>query len=248
MRIKSDAFFHQIVSEWTLMMITVTQMKQKCSETAALLVFWGSFSAGKTHLFHCLCKMIPATFWRISMVTHSSQKDPSCTAHSSLEKGLISCLFRRIVWNEWQTGDVWHVILSPWHPHPKNKIIHMLLWRLQNGDVVSPSPTEQEDDTACTQPLISSGVCKQVRNSLLIIFIKTHQNSLFSSLDHFVHFVDDSELGAVDYKVWVWDSRQSWHVFTNYGCWMSPDSQSALWPGAKSVRWDSKPRRGCMMK
>lgn len=121
MRIKSDAFFHQIVSEWTLVMITVTQMKQKCSETAALLVFWGSFSAGKTHLFHCLCKMIPATFWRISMVTHSSQKDPSCTAHSSLEKGLISCLFRRIVWNEWQTGDVWHVILSPWHPHPKNK-------------------------------------------------------------------------------------------------------------------------------
>lgn len=61
----------------------------------------------------------------------------------------------------------------------------MLFLRLQNRDVVSLSPLEQEDDTVCTQPLISS-VCKQVRNSLLIIFIKTHQNSLFSSLDHFV--------------------------------------------------------------
>lgn len=62
----------------------------------------------------------------------------------------------------------------------------MLLLRLQNRDVVSPSPLEQEDDSACTKPLISSGVCKQVRNSLLIIFIRTHQNSLFSSLDHLV--------------------------------------------------------------
>lgn len=63
--------------------------------------------------------------------------------------------------------------------------------------------------------------------------------------------VDDSELGALDYKV---IPRLNEKLTRVYNLWPALDftaggrHQPALWPGAQSVRRDSKPGRGCVMK
>ena len=118
-------------------------------------------------------------------------------------------------------------------------------------EMLSLCPLNQGDHTACNKPLVSLWV--SVRNTPLIVFIKNHLNPLFStvdlSLDYFRY--DDCELGALGFKL----IRRLNETLTRYYKWRpalnftaAGNRQSALWLGAKSVRWDSKPRRGCTAK